>query len=242
MFRNAVFLGGPWFVSVFQLPQKFQFVHGSSGVRAGIQTMPFTFAAPVGSVFSSLVAGKLRVPVVYLVIFAGLLQTTGFALLASLPESSHVYARAYGYQIIAGFGCGINISTLLLIVPFVVEDRDKGESYSLVWIYTLTILAVGLGAVSQLRVMGGAIVLSIATSAFNSYTKPRISEVLQAIGAPATSLESVESLANLDSADQQRIIAIMARGYNLQMYVLCAFASLQIPAAILLWRKKQIMV
>ena len=122
-----MFLGGPWFVSVFQLPQKFQIVHGSSGLRAGIQTMPFTFAAPLGSAFSSMAAGKLRIPVVYVVLCAGVLQVIGYALLASLPASTKIVAREYGYQVIAGFGCGINISTLLLIVPFVVEGRDKGE-------------------------------------------------------------------------------------------------------------------
>jgi hypothetical protein len=98
-----------------------------------------------------------------------------------------------------------------------------------------------MGAVSQLRVMGGAIVLSIATSVFNSRTRSEISEVLQASGVPFRSVESVQSLASLDILDQQRIIAIMARGYNLQMYVLCAFAALQIPTALLMWRKKQIM-
>lgn len=89
--------------------------------------MPFTFAAPLGSAFSSVIAGKLRVPVLYLVVFAGILQTMGFALLASLPETSHIEPRGYGFQILAGFGCGINISTLLLIVPFVVGGRDKGK-------------------------------------------------------------------------------------------------------------------
>ena len=88
--------------------------------------MPFTFAAPIGSAFSSIVAGKLKIPAIYMVFLSGILQTIGFALLASLPESSHIPARTYGYQVIAGFGCGINISTLLLMIPFVVEVRDKG--------------------------------------------------------------------------------------------------------------------
>lgn len=92
--------------------------------------MPFTFAAPLGSLVASVLAGKFRIPILYLVAVAGLLQTLGFVLLASLPESSHVYPRAYGFQIIAGFGCGINVCMLLLSVPFVVESRDKGELFS----------------------------------------------------------------------------------------------------------------
>jgi hypothetical protein len=90
--------------------------------------MPFTFAAPIGSTFSSMICNRLRVPAIFVVIFAGVSQIIGFALLASLPESSNIPARAYGFQAIAGFGCGINISTHLLIVPFVVDYRDKGMS------------------------------------------------------------------------------------------------------------------
>lgn len=87
--------------------------------------MPFTFAAPLGSAIASILAKKG--PAVYVVILSGVLQTIGFALLASVPVSTSVPARVYGFQVIAGFGCGINISTLLLLVPFVVEYRDKGE-------------------------------------------------------------------------------------------------------------------
>jgi MFS family permease len=122
---NALFLGGPWFVAIFQLPQRFQVIHGSSGTMAGVQTMPFTFAAPLGSAFASILAKKG--PAIYVVILSGVLQTIGFALLAFVPVTSGVPARVYGFQVIAGFGCGINISTLLLLVPFVVEYRDKGE-------------------------------------------------------------------------------------------------------------------
>jgi hypothetical protein len=86
--------------------------------------------APIGSAVASTVAGKLKVPVLYIVLLSGVLQTLGFGLLASMPTSAHIPARSYGFQVIAGFGCGMNISTLLLLVPFVVESRDKGKTSS----------------------------------------------------------------------------------------------------------------
>jgi Na+/melibiose symporter-like transporter len=95
---------------------------------AGVQTMPFTFAAPFGSAVASILAKKG--PVVYIVILSGILQTIGFALLATVPVSISVPARVYGFQVIAGFGCGINLYLLLLLVPFVVEYRDKGKYFS----------------------------------------------------------------------------------------------------------------
>lgn len=99
-----------------------------------------------------------------------------------------------------------------------------------------------MGAVSQLRVMGGAIGLSIATSVFNSYTKPKMAELLREIQAPPNFDQSLQSISLLESSDQQRIKAILARGYNLQMFVLCALGALQIPTAFLMWRKKQMTV
>ena len=117
-------------MTIFQLPQKFQLVHGTSALQAGIRLMPFTFAAPIGSIISSIIS-KLKVPVIYLVLSSAIFQMIGFSLLATLPESSHIPPRMYGYQVIAGFGCGMNISNLILIVPFTVEFRDKGTDYDM---------------------------------------------------------------------------------------------------------------
>jgi hypothetical protein len=89
--------------------------------------MPFTFAAPIGSMVASTIGSKLKVPAIYLVLCSAILQTIGFSLLASLPKTSYLPPRMYGYQVIAGFGCGINISMLVLMVPFTVEFRDKGK-------------------------------------------------------------------------------------------------------------------
>lgn len=97
---------------------------------AGVQTMPFTAAGPLGSIFASVLAKKG--PVMYVVVLAGVFQTLGFALLATAPVSMDIPARIYGYQILAGFGCGINNAALLLIVPFVVEYRDKGTLIDLI--------------------------------------------------------------------------------------------------------------
>lgn len=127
--RNSIFLGGTWFVTIFQLPQRFQVVNGLSPLQAGIRFIPFTVAAPVGSALSSAVAKALKIPLVYLVLLASVIQVVGFALLSTLSASLTITAAQYGYQIIAGFGCGINISLLILMTPFTVEERDKGELY-----------------------------------------------------------------------------------------------------------------
>jgi uncharacterized membrane protein YfcA len=99
-----------------------------------------------------------------------------------------------------------------------------------------------MGAISQLRVMGGAIVLAIATSVFNSYTSPRLVEYLFRYGMTTNSIYSAQGLAKLNAVDKEEVRTILAMGFNRQMIVLSAFAAAQIPAAALLWRKKQIVV
>jgi hypothetical protein len=89
--------------------------------------------------------------------------------------------------------------------------------------------------------MGGAIVLAIATSVFNSYTRPLLAEYTS-LSHPSASIYSAQSLARFDLNEQKDIKQILAHGYNLQMWVLCAFAAAQIPTAALLWREGQIMV
>lgn len=115
----------PWIGAIFQLPQKFQIVHAQSPVAAGIKTIPFTGTAPVASVLTAIVAKK-GVPPLYIVIVASILQIIGFALLGSLPLSSHISKAQYGYQVIAGFGAGTNSSLLILMAPLSVrQQKDK---------------------------------------------------------------------------------------------------------------------
>ena len=123
---NALFLGGPWFVAMFQIPQRFQFVNIISPLQAGIRFIPFTLAAPVGSVVGPMIAKIGKVPPIYLVISASVIQVIGFALLSTLPASQSVSKAQYGYEFLAGFGCGTNITLLILMTPFSVEARDKG--------------------------------------------------------------------------------------------------------------------
>jgi hypothetical protein len=99
---------------------------------------------------------------------------------------------------------------------------------------------MGLGA--QFRTMGSAFALAIVTSAFNGYTSPR----LQELGHPASiaTAESLisEQLAGLPSTLVNDVRHILSEGYSRQMLVLCAFSAAQVPVALLMWKRKQIIV
>lgn len=121
---NAIFLGGCWFCTIFQLPQRYQVVHGTSPLGAGIRTIPFIASAPLSSALSAAISKK-GVPLLYLVIGASILEVIGFGLLGTIPPSTAIINRQYGYEILAGFGCGSSISLLVLLVPVSVQSRDR---------------------------------------------------------------------------------------------------------------------
>ncbi|KXX79724.1 Multidrug resistance protein 3 [Madurella mycetomatis] len=203
-------VGGPMSVTTFQLPQRFQLVNGLSNLDSGLRLLPFGAMFPVGSMTGSTLASKLRVPAIYLALVGSVFQVVGYALLSALSASLQVEAKVYGYLILAGFGCGLTYTMVYIVVPFTVEKRDQ---------------AVGMAIANQFRTMGSAMFLAIATSVFNGY--------LGITGDNAADFAGV-------SEQQEESRRMLSEGYNRQMLVLCAVSAAQIPATLLLWKRKQI--
>ncbi|KAI0914296.1 putative multidrug resistance protein fnx1 [Ustulina deusta] len=220
---NFILLGGPTVICMFILPQRFQLVYGTSGLDAGVRLIPFSAVIPIGSIFASILAGKFKIPPVYLLILGSVLQVLGFALIGTLPSTLDIPSRIYGYQVLAGWGCGINFSLLFILLPFVNEKQDN---------------ATALGAGSQFRFMGGAIVLAISTSIFNSYVQPHLTSQLGISDADTLT----QILPTLPKVLQEEARHILARGYSHQILVLAVSAALQIPATLLMWQKKQLKI
>lgn len=94
--------------------------------------------------------------------------------------------------------------------------------------------AVAMGAVTQFRIMGGALGLAIATNVLNTYVKSHLSASI-APQQVSTILSSAEEINVLDPAVRSTVRAIFGHGYNLQMEVLIGFGAAQIPASLLMW-------
>ncbi|KAJ5107924.1 MFS general substrate transporter [Penicillium angulare] len=126
MLLNAVFLGMTWFVTMFILPQRFEIVNGLSSFDAAVRFIPFTVLAPVGSMVAPAIAKIFRVPIMYILAVGSVIQIMAYALMGTLSDQHDISARQYGYQVLAGFGCGIGIVLLSLMTPFATEKRDYG--------------------------------------------------------------------------------------------------------------------
>ncbi|KAI1412104.1 putative multidrug resistance protein fnx1 [Hypoxylon sp. FL1857] len=220
---NFVLLGGPTVICMFIVPQRFQLVYGTSGLNAGVRLIPFTVVIPVSSIVASTLAGKLKIPPLYLLIVGSCLQVIGFAVLGTLPSTLDIPPRIYGGEIIAGWGCGINFSLLFIMIPFVNEKPDH---------------AVAMAAGSQFRMMGGSMVLAISTSVFNTYARPKLQALLGVTDTDAL----IQILPTFSQGIQEQARYVLAEAYNRQVLVLCVSAALQVPASLLMWKKNQLRV
>ncbi|KAI1210085.1 putative multidrug resistance protein fnx1 [Annulohypoxylon truncatum] len=220
---NLVFLGGPTIISMFIIPQRFELVYNSSGIGAGVKLIPFTALIPIGSIVGSTLAGKHKVPPVYILLFGSALQVIAFALLGTLPKVLTIPPRVYGLEVMAGFGSGSNFALLFIMIQFVNERVDH---------------AVAMGAGSQFRMMGSSLVLAIATSVSNTYARPKLQTLLGISDTDALSA----IIPTLSPALQEQVRLLLAESYNRQVLVLCVSAALQIPCTFLMWRKKQLTV
>lgn len=103
------------------------------------------------------------------------------------------------------------------------------------------ISATAIGTVSQFRYMGGAVGLAIATNVLNSYVTSKLGNLLTPEQISAV-LETSAAISLLPADMQDQVKMIFAAGYNRQMKVVLGFAAAQIPATLVMWQKKQIVV
>ncbi len=126
--RNAFLTGFPFMSAIITIPQRYQVVNGTTAVDAGIRMLPLLLCSPIATVLASLLLSKLKLPPLYVLLAGCSLQTLGVGLFSSLDSSNlDVSPSQYGFQIIMGCGFGLNLSTVLMMVPLVVNQKDMGE-------------------------------------------------------------------------------------------------------------------
>lgn len=192
------------------------------------------------------IAGKFKIPPLYLVIFASICQTVGFGLLATVPVTEKILVSQYGYQALAAFGCGANMTLLTIMTPYVVTKKDAGmyfhfTSLSASLLLLTNVAAVAQGSIGQLRYMGAVIGVSIVTCVLNSYVENHLSSILSATQIEGL-LRSSGMINVLPAELQSPVKLVFAEAYNLQMKVLIGFSAAQVPAAALMWQKKQVVL
>ncbi|KAK4234164.1 major facilitator superfamily transporter [Achaetomium macrosporum] len=217
---NAFLTGFPFMAAIINIPQRLQVVNGTTAVDAGIRMLPLLLCSPIATVVSSLLLTKLRLPPLAVLLAGCSLQTLGVGLFSSLDSSDlNVPPSQYGFQVIMGCGFGLNLSTVLMMVPLVVRQRD---------------MAVTMGAATQIRVLGGTIGLAICSALLSNHVTRQTSGLLTPEQQSAL-LQSFQTIRGLSPELQVKIREVYAVGYSQQMRVMLYFCIVSLVSLSLLF-------
>ena len=89
--------------------------------------------------------------------------------------------------------------------------------------------------------MGGVIGLAIISAAFNGLVRSQLRDDLSQEQLDLL-LQTPANLVSFPENIQAVVRSGFAKGYNLQMKILCGLAAGQIPASLLMWQKDQIKI
>ncbi|KAF5716830.1 major facilitator superfamily transporter [Fusarium mundagurra] len=215
---NGFFTGFPFMAALINIPQRFQTVNMTSAINAGIRTLPLLLLSPLATAINGILVSKLGVPPLYTLFLGGSLQTIGVGLYSSLKSSTSIASAQYGYEAIMGLGFGFNLSTILMMVPLVVTEKD---------------LAVTMGSVTQIRVLGGTIGLAVCSALLINHIKREAAKFLT-VEQVAQILLSSENIGMLSPETQSRTRVLYADAYSGQMRVMLYFSIASILSLVLL--------
>ncbi|KAI0097180.1 major facilitator superfamily transporter [Nemania sp. FL0031] len=220
---NGFLTGFPFMAAIINIPQRLQTVNSTTAIGAGIRLLPLLLLSPVASALSGLFISKMGVPPLYLLIIGGSLQTIGVGLFSSLDSSNLAIPPAqYGYQVIMGLGFGCNLSTILIMVPMIVGEKD---------------IPVSMASVTQIRVLGGTIGLATCSAILVNYIKDNASKFLTPDQIAAILLSS-SNISSLGQEMQSRTRMLFAEAYSQQMRTMLYFSIASLFSLLLLVEKR----
>lgn len=122
---GAFLMGAPMTIASISLPQRYQLVNELSPLDAGVKFLAYGVPFPYGVVVSSVLAGRFRVPFIYIIGLGTALQIIGFALLSTTPNTVDTWGGQFGYSFIAGLGVGITGGLYTFLNPLSINKKEQ---------------------------------------------------------------------------------------------------------------------
>ena len=154
--------GFSYFITIINLPQRFQIANGDSPIMAGVHLLPLLCSMAFGSGLGGTISSRKNFTS-HTLIIASFLIILGCGLMSTVKDTMSIDPAIYGYQLILGLGTGLTFSsaTMMTVVSNATENAAAAQ-----------------GAISQARVLGGSIGLAIATIVLNNKLSERLSAIL----------------------------------------------------------------
>ncbi|THZ98538.1 MFS general substrate transporter [Aureobasidium pullulans] len=212
---TVFFTGFPFVVTIMALPQRLQIVNGDSPENAGLHMLPLIGSTALGAILTGTITGKFNIAW-HLLVFSNVLMTVGCGLISTLPTDSEIANLCYLYQIILGFGFGLTMASSMVVIRTEVAMKDN---------------TVSLGAVTQLRQLGGVIGLAVTQAILNGDFRSQLAKFLSDEELRSVML-STANIANLSDSHRDLTCRAYGRSSNAQMRVVTAFAGAAILMSI----------
>jgi hypothetical protein len=91
--------------------------------------------------------------------------------------------------------------------------------------------------------MGGAVILAIATSVFKVHVMPQLRDLGIGSLEDLAKLEQLQTgIGPLSESFQEDVRSILSRGFNRQILTLCISGAAELPALLLIWKRQQILL
>ncbi|THZ50488.1 MFS general substrate transporter [Aureobasidium pullulans] len=212
---TVFFTGFPFVVTIMALPQRLQIVNGDSPENAGLHMLPLIGSTALGAILTGTITGKFNIAW-HLLVFSNVLMTVGCGLMSTLPTDIEIANLCYLYQIILGFGFGLTMASSMVVIRTEVAMKDN---------------TVSLGAVTQLRQLGGVIGLAVTQAILNGDFRSQLAKFLSDEELRSVML-STANITNLSDSHRDLTCRAYGRSSNAQMRVVTAFAGAAILMSI----------
>lgn len=94
-----------------------------------------------------------------------------------------------------------------------------------------------MGAITQIRVLGGTIGLAICTAVLNQHVRHGLTTALSPQQV-TNILQSVSSISDLDAITEKAVRRVFAEGYSQQMRIMTGFSGVAFLASLLAWERR----
>jgi MFS family permease len=196
----------PYFAVIYSLPTRFQVVNGHSAIASGVALLPMLGASAIGSAVAGIASAK-RNNIFTVNVVGAAAMLIGTAAFSTLDNLVAMQARAYGLQVLVGFGYGLTVSNCSLLAAIEAEMRDT---------------AVAQGIIAQARMLGGSIGIAASTAVLGAKQRQQLLDTM------LVSPVELQSLAQAMHSFTAAQIFAVRQGYTdafNETMVICAIIS-----------------
>ncbi|OHX00779.1 drug resistance transporter-like protein [Colletotrichum incanum] len=152
------------------------------------------------------------------------LQVIGLGLMTSLPITSRELPQAqYGFQVLLGLGFGLSLSCLVIVAQMEVRNDDDVD--------------VTISAITQIRVIGGVIVVAASQAILNAQLDIFLGGVLAPEKLRALQ-QSAAALSSFTPEEAAIIIGSFGYGFNAKYKIMMGLSAAALLASLGCFQKR----